>query len=267
MMVSIPSPALERVFLHRQAPNTQPVPWRIGHRQVRAELMLGGRGWVETQEGWQELRAGDLLWNRPGDFTIGRSDPNAPYSCLAVDFLYRGPVPALPRLSSAPDPEAAASLAEEALHWASQESFDRAVLGHYLHARLRFWIELSRQRHRAEQMPAPIRQVLALMEADWARPWRVPELARRAGWSAAHLHDVFRAHVGLTPHQWLLRRRLRAARERLVSTPDPIKRIAVECGFADSAALAHAFRAHYGISPKTHREHHLRVLGRSRSLG
>lgn len=261
-MSSITTPRLDRLFLHRQAPNTQPVPNRIERGRVRAELMLGGRGWVKTPKGWKELRTGDLLWNRPGDETIGRSDPADPYSCLAADFIFRGSVPALPRLSTAPDPEAAASLAQEVLHWARDEAFDRTILGHYLHARLRFWIQLGQHRRRAEQMPEPVRKVLALMESDWARAWRVPELARRVGWSAAHLHEAFRTHLGVSPHQWLLRRRLRAARERLVTTPDPVKRIAVECGFADSAALAHAFRARYGITPKIHRERHLRILAR-----
>lgn len=255
-------PALERVFLHRQAPNTQPVPARIARRQVRAELVLGGRGWVETETGWQEVRAGNLLWNCPGDWTIGRSDPDDPYSCLAVCLLWRGQPPRFPRLTAAPDPSEARLLADEALALAADEAFDRRVLGDYLCARLRLWIELHQRHEQTQRMPAALRRVLAAMEADPARRWKVAELARLAAWSPAHLHEVFLQQTGTTPHQWLMRRRLHMVRERLLATPAPIKQIAVECGFADSAALSHAFRARYGTGPLAHRKRHLRIRGR-----
>ncbi|MDX6767280.1 MAG: AraC family transcriptional regulator [Candidatus Methylacidiphilales bacterium] len=109
-------------------------------------------------------------------------------------------------------------------------------------------------RHR----PGPVRQVLECLERDFARPWKISTMSARAGLSEAHFHDVFRQTMGTTPHQWLLQRRLRAARERLLSSLDPVKRIAVECGFADSPSFAHAFRQHFGGSPKVFRERHLR---------
>jgi len=257
-----PIPILERVFRHRQAPNTQPVPHRLARGCVRVELMLGGRGWIQDGAAWRELGPGDIAWNAPGQLTIGRSDPDRPYSCLAANLRFPGRVPTVPRFSRAPDPGEARTFAEEVLRLSSDESFDRAILGHYLHARLRYWVETDQRRHREEQLPEPLRKVLAAMEQNFARRWRVPELARLAGWSSAHLHDAFRRSLEATPHQWLLRRRLRAVRERLISTPDPIKQIAAECGFADSASLAHAFRARYGLSPLAHRQNHLRVTGK-----
>ena len=64
-----------------------------------------------------------------------------------------------------------------------------------------------------------------------------------------HLHDRFQAHFGLSPHQWLMRRRLHAARQLLAATDQPIVEIADACGFADAAAFCRAFKRGEGTSP------------------
>ena len=74
-------------------------------------------------------------------------------------------------------------------------------------------------------------------------------LAREAGWSVPHLHDRFQAHLGISPHQWLMRRRLHAARQLLAATDQPIAEIAGACGFADAAAFCRAFKRGEGTSP------------------
>jgi AraC-like DNA-binding protein len=262
--MAIPFPrSIGRVFHYQQAPNTQPVATRIPTGQERVELMTGGRGWIQDGEMWKEVRAGDLLWNASGDSTIGRSDPEDPYRCLAVTFEVDSPEGlGVPRFSHWPEPDQIAVLVEEC-HWlAAEENFDRVLWCHYLFTRLRVQVELHQRRERHERLPDPIRRVLEQMDRNYGKKWSVAELARVAGWSPAHLQEEFRRRVGTSPHQWLLQRRLRGVRERLLSTPDPVKRIAVESGFADSASLAHVFRARFGISAKAFRERYLRVVER-----
>lgn len=258
-MAGRPSHSLERVFLFQAPRPFNPRPSRMAPGEERVELLTAGRGWIEHQGGWREVRAGDLVWNAPGDCTIGRSDPEAPYACLAATFRVR-PLrgSGLPRFSHWPDPDEVGALARQVLRLFADETFDRRILGDYLYQRLRFQVELSQRRVRRQELAAPVRRVLELMERDYARSWTVPELARHAGWSAAHLHEAFRRSMGTPPHQWLLRRRLRAARERLLSGNDAVKSIAVDCGFADSAALAHAFQKHFGLSPQGYRLRQLR---------
>ena len=101
--------------------------------------------------------------------------------------------------------------------------------------------------------------MIARIESDFAKPLRLGDLAREAGWSVPHLHAEFQKHAQTTPHQMLLQKRLRVAKERLISTWEPVKNIAVECGFSDTAAFGHVFKAHTGQTPREYRGYHLRM--------
>jgi AraC-like DNA-binding protein len=74
------------------------------------------------------------------------------------------------------------------------------------------------------------------------------ELARHVGLSAWHLIRVFRKATGLTPHAWLIDRRVHHARELLRAGGSP-SQIAVQCGFADQAHLTRSFKARLGVTP------------------
>lgn len=74
------------------------------------------------------------------------------------------------------------------------------------------------------------------------------ELARHVGLSAWHLIRVFRKATGLTPHAWLVDRRVHQARELLRLGESP-SHIAAQCGFADQAHLTRAFKARLGVTP------------------
>ena len=73
-----------------------------------------------------------------------------------------------------------------------------------------------------------------------------------------HLQAEFRKHLKIAPHQMLIQKRLRVAKERMASTAAPIKQIAVECGFANLTAFGHAFKKHTGQTPSQFRGSHRR---------
>jgi AraC-like DNA-binding protein len=72
--------------------------------------------------------------------------------------------------------------------------------------------------------------------------------------SPYHFLRTFRALTGVTPHQYLLRVRLRNAALRLASDSQSILDVALECGFGDLSTFNHAFRAEFHISPRQYRE-------------
>jgi AraC-like DNA-binding protein len=78
-------------------------------------------------------------------------------------------------------------------------------------------------------------------------------LARMAGLSPYHFLRAFKATTGVTPHQWLLRTRLRAAAERLAMTKASVTDIALEVGFEDLSNFTRTFRAEFGASPREYR--------------
>ena len=59
-----------------------------------------------------------------------------------------------------------------------------------------------------------------------------------------------------SPHQYVLRLRLREAALRLAADPDPIKivEIAFDAGFGDVSNFNRAFRAEFGMSPRRYRQ-------------
>ncbi|MCI0510659.1 AraC family transcriptional regulator [Chromohalobacter marismortui] len=77
----------------------------------------------------------------------------------------------------------------------------------------------------------------------------VKDLASLACLSEAHFGERFRRHTGLTPYQYLLRRRLDRASTLLRTAGVPLTEIAARTGFANQSALSHAFRRHHGQSP------------------
>jgi AraC family transcriptional regulator len=79
------------------------------------------------------------------------------------------------------------------------------------------------------------------------------ELARIAGTSRYHFLRVFRSVTGVTPHQWLLRARLRDAAHRLGACDDSITNIALDVGFDDLSNFIRSFHAEFGISPRKYR--------------
>jgi AraC family transcriptional regulator len=78
-------------------------------------------------------------------------------------------------------------------------------------------------------------------------------LARDAGLSRYHFLRTFERIVGVTPHQYVRRARLREAAVRLLTEPGTILEIALDCGFDDISAFNRAFRAEFRDAPRLFR--------------
>lgn len=101
--------------------------------------------------------------------------------------------------------------------------------------------------------PSRIARVLRQMEARSVEPQPLAELARLAGLSRYHFLRTFKCVTGVTPHQWLLRARLRDAAQRLVTSRDSVTDIALDVGFDDLSNFIRSFRAEFGVSPRRYR--------------
>jgi AraC-like DNA-binding protein len=80
-------------------------------------------------------------------------------------------------------------------------------------------------------------------------------LAGEARMSPFHFLRMFERVTGLTPHQYVMRARLRRAAQRLARRDgSAVLDIAYDCGFADVSNFNRAFRAEFGVSPRVFRE-------------
>ena len=92
--------------------------------------------------------------------------------------------------------------------------------------------------------------VLGAIHSDPAHDWRLDELAARAGMSRTVFARRFRERVGETPVAYVTRWRMMRAAERLISSREPLVRIARSAGYESENSFNTAFRRVMGRSPR-----------------
>lgn len=99
-----------------------------------------------------------------------------------------------------------------------------------------------------------IRLVSDFVDAHLGRDLSVEKLAYIAGLSEAHFARAFKQTTGLSPHRFIVERRLEQGKRLLADTEDPIAEIALACGFADQAHFSRQFSAAFGLAPSALRK-------------
>jgi AraC family transcriptional regulator, activator of mtrCDE len=90
--------------------------------------------------------------------------------------------------------------------------------------------------------------VLAMLREP-ARDWTLDMLAKASCASRATLVRSFRKVAGLAPLAFLTELRLGLARQRLMTTNDPVAVIAADVGYQSEGALSRAVLRRYGVRP------------------
>ncbi len=113
----------------------------------------------------------------------------------------------------------------------------------------------TRSRSTAILPPRKLRNIQDLIETRLAADLTLQELAAEIGYSRSHFLRMFRATTGMTPHRYVLRRRVERARQLLEQVELSIAEVAFRCGFSSQAHLTLAFRNEFGITPAEYRRH------------
>ena len=92
------------------------------------------------------------------------------------------------------------------------------------------------------------------IERDPAAPWTLNRLAAEAALSPFHYLRTFQRVTGVTPHQFILRARLRAAALHLAANHAKVIDVASDAGFQDLSNFNHSFRAEFGVAPRAYRK-------------
>jgi AraC-like DNA-binding protein len=103
------------------------------------------------------------------------------------------------------------------------------------------------------------------LEENACRDLDLEETARVAGASPFHFLRSFASVLGVTPHQYLVRARLRRAARLLADDARSITEIAYAVGFGDLSNFVRTFRRAAGVSPREFRRTALSRRRRSRS--
>jgi AraC-like DNA-binding protein len=92
-----------------------------------------------------------------------------------------------------------------------------------------------------------------LVDARYAEPLGVDDLARTAGLSRAHFSREFRRAFGESPHAYLLTRRLERAAALLRSTDRSVSSICFAVGLRSVGSFTTSFTRAYGMTPTAYR--------------
>ncbi len=209
-----------------------------------------------------ELITGSVLVGFPGDEYVCTHDHVCGDECLSF-FLDRelveaiGDRPGAWRIGAAPPlPElmVLGELAQAAADGRSDIGLDEVGL---LFA-CRF-VEVVTERPRKPARASARDRRRAVETATWIEANSHAQIdletaARKAGASPFHFLRLFANVLGVTPHQYLVRSRLKHAARLLADANLPVTDIAYDVGFADLSNFVRTFHRAAGVSPRAFRE-------------
>jgi AraC-like DNA-binding protein len=97
-----------------------------------------------------------------------------------------------------------------------------------------------------------VAKIIGLIDSFPERAFTLAEMAIVAGHSRFQLLRGFRRATGVTPHAYILQRRVRLARRLLAAGKAPAE-ASIEAGFADQSHMTRAFTRQLGVTPARYR--------------
>lgn len=111
-------------------------------------------------------------------------------------------------------------------------------------------VDLRAQLHSAH---AGLARTLDALREDVGAPWRVADLAERAGLSEKQFQRLTRRSLGLSPQQLVQRLRVEEAVRLMTTTNLSLGAISAECGFYDQSSFTRQFTKLLGLTPGAYR--------------
>jgi AraC family transcriptional regulator len=99
-----------------------------------------------------------------------------------------------------------------------------------------------------------LRRIAEHIDRNLDGPLSLQELSALAGLSVFHFARTFKERTGLSPHQYVLRRRVERAKELLSDSRASLAEIALRCGFSHQSHFTRAFHQLSGMTPTRWRE-------------
>jgi AraC family transcriptional regulator len=107
----------------------------------------------------------------------------------------------------------------------------------------------SRSTGAGELAPWRQRRAEDMLRAGLARGVSLDEVARECHMSVSQFGRTFKKTTGLTPHRWLVQRRVERAKDLLLRSMLPLAEIALDCGFSEQSHFTRTFTRMVGTSP------------------
>ncbi len=213
---------------------------------------LAGKGLLQTGQGQQILKPGDLLVAPKGVHHRYATIRGRPWKIVWFNLVCEIPfdrvrvwkadyLPSMAKDFLDVNMEATAGLPLSAEARMGKENYLAVLLQRIL------CYEKNRQQVLHE---ARLQALWRSMTADLARKWRLSDLARIAGYSPEHLNRICNRQYGVSAMNYLTRLRMQQAAHLLGQGTHKILSVADQCGYANPFAFSVAFKKCFGIPPK-----------------
>lgn len=241
-------------------------PFEEQHAVTSIAVVVCGTFQYRSSTGSELMTPGSLLLGNPGDLFCCGHEHGTGDRCISFSYesellerlgldaaapRARFHVPRLP-----PSRALALTVARAMALQAGDPDVDGGELGVELAAKA---IDIARGASPSASVAAApavlarVSRVVRMIEHEPDVPHGLESLAQLARLSPYHFLRTFEALTGTTPHQYLMRTRLRHAAFRLRTEPSRILDIALDCGFGDVSNFNRAFRAEFGVAPGVYR--------------
>jgi AraC-like DNA-binding protein len=258
----------------RRWPPTAKLDFTPQERRKERNVLLywwAGRGQRKLPSGLASIHAGLCHWARPGwTYECTQSTRN-PLGVTAIHFDLldaRGRV--IPPEDARLPPEQlrvrAPHLAEEVTRWIAERGMDaragvrlcpqiRRAAGSLL---LGLLIKLDHDTPAVRGPasgpdPAAWRRLTAHIQDHLHDLGGLSQLADRAGYTRSHFSRLFKAHVGLSPREYVINARIALAKELLRGTTLAVSEVAKRAGYGDAFQFSKQFRQHAAKTPSAYR--------------
>jgi AraC family transcriptional regulator len=236
------------------------------HADVSIAAVTAGSFQYRTREGTATLAPGSLLLGNAGRcFECGHAHARGD-RCLAFHYdpgLFETVIAEIPgardgRFSRAGLPVLPQTMPLIAEAEAARDDADISAFEELALRFLATATDLQRQRRPAQRAPTArderrVTAALRRIEREPQAPLTLAILAREAGVSRFHFLRMFSRIARLTPHQFILQRRLHRAALRLRGGTEAVTEIAYDCGFNDLSTFNRRFRRIMGLPPQAWR--------------
>jgi AraC-like DNA-binding protein len=237
-------------------------PFAEQHRCHSLSYVRKGSFGCASRGRFFELVAGSILVGHPGDEYVCNHDHVCGDECLSfflspelvqaigarAELWQIGAVPPLPELM------VLGELAQAAAEGRSDVGLDE--VGTLFAGR---FVEVGSERRRRRPVATARDRRRAVETALWIdansqRQIDLDRAAAQAGISPFHFLRLFSGVLGVTPHQYLVRARLRHAARLLADDDRPVTAVAYDVGFGDLSNFVRTFHRAAGVSPRRFRQ-------------